>query len=116
MASQHILTQEFWDSDWTTGNLVSALFGNGTPGSSPYNRYWTEQNCDIETMKNNIEYIDSYNQIQWDSTTGNTIYIISWNLIAWWVDVIKPQSCSAFIGMGDVTIKSNNIVFNIEEK
>lgn len=110
------LTQEFWDSDWTTGNLVSALFGNGTPGSSPYNRYWTEQNCDIETMKNNIEYIDNYNQIQWDSTTGNTIYIISWNLIAWWVDVIKPQSCSAFIGMGDVTIKSNNIVFNIEGK
>lgn len=110
------LTQEFWDSDWTTGNLVSALFGNGTPGSSPYNRYWTEQNCDIETMKNNIKYITTYNQIQLDNATGNTIYLILWNLLSSSLYSIKPQSCSAFIGMGDVTIKSNNTVFNIEGK
>ena len=110
------LTQEFWDSDWTTGNLVSALFGNGTPGSSPYNRYWTEQNCDIETMKNNIKYIVSPDQIVWNNvTTGNAIYIISWNLESL-SDAIEPKSCSAFIGMGDVTIKSNNTVFNVEGK
>lgn len=109
------LTQEFWDSDWTTGNLVSALFGNGTPGSSPYNRYWTEQNCDIETMKNNIEYIVSPDQIVWN-TTGNAIYIISWNLESLSDATIEPKSCSAFIGMGDVTIKSDNTVFNVGGK
>lgn len=114
------LTQEFWDSDWTTGNLVSALFGNGTPGSSPYNRYWTEQNCDIETMKNNIEYIDSPDQIVWNNvTTGNAIYIISWNLESL-LDAIEPKSCSAFIGMGDVSISSfsssSSNIFNISAK
>jgi hypothetical protein len=52
------LTQEFWDSDWTSGNLISALFGDGTTGSSAYNRYWEDMDCNLETMKNRIYYVN----------------------------------------------------------
>lgn len=107
------LTQEFWDSDWTSGNLISALFGDGTTGSSAYNRYWEDMDCNLETMKNRIYYVtdaDWLNDLTW-----NAIYILSGTFFK---NNIKPKSCSAIVGMGDVSVSSfsSSNIFNIAEK
>jgi len=35
------LNQNFWENYDSTGNIIAALYGDGTPNSSPYSRFWT---------------------------------------------------------------------------
>jgi len=108
------LTQEFWDSDWTSGNLISALFGDGTTGSSAYNRYWEDMDCNLETMKNRIYYVNFTSWNRLNDLTWNAIYILSGAFIN---ITLEPESCSAIVGMGDVSISSSSSnIFNISAK
>lgn len=84
------ITNSFWEQKPSDGNIIAALFGNWTPWSSPYNRYW-----DGFCLPNKITYVQNTAQIQ--NMVRDTIYVIEDGF--YYIDSdIVPANCSAIIG------------------
>ncbi len=95
------ITSDFWEQHPSNANIIYALFGDGTPGATAYTR--TRSSSCIPTS---VQYVPS-NFSGWLGDS-NTIYILnsgSYTLtsIMWFTS----KSCSAIIGIGDVTIKTS---------
>lgn len=90
------LNQDFWNSSPDDGNIKTALFGDGTPNSSAYNRFWTGW-CNI------TEVIQVNPQTMPTTIQPNKIYILnsgSYNIS----NTIIMGNCSAIVGKWKVKI------------
>ena len=100
------ITSDFWEQSPTHNNIKYALFGDGTPWSTAYTRTWS-----TSCIPTTVQYLPS-NFSGW-AGNSNTIYILnSWNYTLTSPMGFSNKSCSAIVGIGDVTIKTslaNNI-------
>jgi hypothetical protein len=100
------ITPTFRDNTPNTGQIISALYGDGTGNTdrTAYSQLWTGVICNPASM--NLVYLTGgYNKIP-DSLIANTIYILSEG------DYIEQtytnmNTCSALIGIGNVKISTN---------
>ncbi len=100
------LNQAFWDQAPDTGNIIAALYGDGTPWSTPYTQYW-EHWCAGIIAPNNVVTINHSNFGVLNNPSANIIYLIESGVynISGPSNQVEPESCSAIVGMGDVTFK-----------
>ncbi len=94
------INQSFWDWNPSDGNIIYALYGDGTPWSSPYNQYWTN-GC----LPTNVIHTSTIPT----TTNNNTVYVLaSWNYNI--SSTIVMGQCSTLISKWwNSIIKSNNV-------
>ncbi len=103
------LNQDFWDNYSSNWNLIAALYGDWTPGSSPYSRFWTWW-CNITS----VVYLNTSTYIPWATVQPNTIYVLDSGVYELnGTETINMQNCSAIVGKWDVTITNNWNMNNI---
>ncbi|HRX64232.1 MAG TPA: right-handed parallel beta-helix repeat-containing protein, partial [Candidatus Absconditabacterales bacterium] len=106
------INQDFWESDPEDINIITAMYGDGeNPETSPYTRYRTGIDCNIE--EDDIIEIDSTNYTQLHTMQPNKIYLVesgSYPLLNDNYD-INLENCSAIVGEGDVIfVKHDNFI------
>lgn len=105
------INNSFWEQNPSNWNIITALFGNWYPWSSPYNRYWT-----WFCLPNKITYVQNIAQIQ--NMVRDTIYVIEpgvYNIST----PIMPGNCSAIVWKWTwetTFVVGNNIAFDITDK
>ena len=109
------INQDFWASDPENINIITALYGDWeTPGSSPYTRYRTGVDCNIQ--EDDIEYINQSNYGDLNSMQPNKIYLVeSGNYIVdnQYTNQIIPANCSAIVWMWNVTFEKDDSIMAI---
>ena len=96
----NFVSQDFRNQWPSNGNILYAFFGDGTPGSTPYTRLWTES-C-IPTTVQVLPPSFAGQTLQ-----ANTLYLLnagSYTLTS----PLVLSGCSALIGVGRPEIKSTN--------
>ena len=95
------ITSDFWDQNPTNANIMYALFGNGTPGSTAYTRLW-----DSSCVPTNVVNLYSTWFAGW-TWIANTIYILNSGNYTLTMPIALSGSCTAVIAKGNVIIKPN---------
>ena len=96
------MTSDFRDQSPSNANIMYALFGDGTPGSTAYTRL-RNSSC-IPTTITNLYATGFF----WWTGTSNTIYILNPGTYTLTNPIVMNGDCSVLIGKGDVTIKPAN--------
>lgn len=100
-SNEDFLDSSFWTSNPTTGQIINALFWDGTgwSDSTIYTQYRTGNFCNTNSM--NVAFITGGLFTGW-SLTGNMIYVFdsgSYSLFS----PLSFSGCVAMVGSGDVT-------------
>lgn len=100
------LNSDFWQQNPTNANIMYALFGNGTPGSTAYTRLWN-----ASCIPTNVQALPTnFSGLTW---SANTIYIVN----PWTYTLTSPivmDNCSALLGIDDVIIKASGTTTYID--
>ena len=99
------LNQSFWDASPTTGEIITALFGDGSGwvDTTAYTS-WRATNC--ITWNLTVTGISPGTDTLPETLSDNTIYVLeSWTYIT--TATRNMWNCTAIVGKGTVTVQAN---------